>query len=157
MGALFSILGDVNGRSFLDLFAGTGKVARYARDRGACPVTAVELIPARARAIRALFPGDRNVTVLTMDVRRATGYLRKKACLFDIVFADPPYEAGWLAEMGPLLFSSGGGIVAPGGVAAVEHSYREEPAPGPDWTILESRRYGDGALTFFVPREEEEK
>lgn len=152
LGALFSILGDLQGRSFLDLFSGTGRVARMARDRGADPVAAVELVPSRCGEIRALFPGDEGVTVLSMDVRRAVGYLRRKGMLFDVVFADPPYGAGWIAGIGGILFPPGGGAVAEGGIAAVEHSSKEEPAEGPGWVILESRKYGDAALTFFASR-----
>ena len=35
LGALFSILGPLSGMSFLDLFSGTGRVAKEARARGA--------------------------------------------------------------------------------------------------------------------------
>ena len=32
--ALFNILGDIRGKAFLDLFSGTGRVARSARECG---------------------------------------------------------------------------------------------------------------------------
>ncbi|MGI6784234.1 MAG: RsmD family RNA methyltransferase [Aminivibrio sp.] len=157
LGALFNILGDLRGRSFLDMFSGTGRVARLARDRGACHVTAVELVPSRAKEIRALFPGDGGAVVLAMDARRALDYLRRKGRLFDVVFADPPYGAGWTAEIGQLLFPPGGGVVAEGGIAVVEHSSREALPGGPGWVIVESRRYGDASLTFLASRGGEEE
>ncbi len=48
--ALFSILGNVDGGRFLDLFAGTGRVGRAALERGAS-VTWVESLRERAQAI----------------------------------------------------------------------------------------------------------
>ena len=51
LGALFSILGPLSGMSFLDLFSGTGRVAKEARARGASIVT-VELLRDRAAEIR---------------------------------------------------------------------------------------------------------
>lgn len=147
--ALFNILGDMRGKAFLDLFSGTGRVARLARDRGANPVAAVEIMPLRAKDIRSLFPGDEGVAVLTMDVRRAAGFLRRKGRFFDVIFADPPYGAGWPSVLGPILFPPEGSLLAPGGVAVVEHSVREEMPEGEGWRIFDSREYGDTVLTFL--------
>ena len=40
--ALFNILGNIHGKSFLDLFSGSGRVAATARLKGASPVVLVE-------------------------------------------------------------------------------------------------------------------
>ncbi len=102
--ALFNILGDIRGKAFLDLFSGTGRVAGFARERGADPVVAVETLARRAKDIKSLFQGDEGVTILAMDVRRAAGLLRRKNRAFDVIFADPPYGEGWPAVLGPILF-----------------------------------------------------
>jgi 16S rRNA (guanine(966)-N(2))-methyltransferase RsmD len=147
--ALFSILGDLNGKAFLDLFSGTGRVSRSARDRGASPVVSVEILPQRVKEIRSLFARNDGVTILTMDVRRAVSFLRRKGQFFDVIFADPPYAAGWSSVLGTIIFPSEGGILAAGGIAVVEHSTREEMAEGENWRIIDRREYGDTALTFL--------
>ena len=41
---------------------------------------------------------------------------------FDVVFLDPPYRAGWIERMGPLL----PGLLCEGGVVYVEAEYKIE-------------------------------
>ena len=147
--ALFNILGDIRGKAFLDLFSGTGRVARSARECGADPVVAVETLPRRVKDIRSLFPGDEGVTILSMDVRRAVGFLRRESLVFDVIFADPPYGAGWPSVLGPILFPPEGSLLAPGGVAVVEHSAKEEIPEGEGWRVIDRREYGDTVLTFL--------
>lgn len=147
--ALFNILGNVNGLAFLDLFAGTGRVSRFARDRGACPVVALELLTPRIKDIRSLFSHDPYFTALCMDVRRGLSFLRRKERRFNVVFVDPPYSAGWMSLMGEMLFPLEGGVIAPGGIAVVEHSIREEIFSGERYSIVDRREYGDTVLTFL--------
>lgn len=158
LGALFSILGDLRGKSFLDLFSGTGRVALDAWKRGAKPVVAVELLPPRARDIRALLPDEPEAFVLAMDVRRAFSLLRRKAALFqigsggfDIIFADPPYGAGWPAILGEMLFPPEGGLLHSGGLVVIEHSVREEIVPGAGCRLFDRREYGETSLSFLAP------
>ncbi|NLM70917.1 MAG: DNA methyltransferase [Synergistaceae bacterium] len=150
MNALFNILGDMSGRSFLDLFSGTGRVAKKAADLGADCVVAVETLPARSREIRALFAGHPSFSLLSMDVRRALSFLRRKGRLFDVVFADPPYGAGWPAELPGLLFPESGGVLKDDGVAVIEHSARETIPEGTSYLVTDCRRYGDSALSFLT-------
>ena len=50
--SMFSILGDLQGRNFLDLFSGSGLVAIEAASRGAEPVVLVEKDFRKAAVIR---------------------------------------------------------------------------------------------------------
>ena len=147
--ALFNILGDIRGCSFLDLFSGTGRVARFAVDRGASPVAAVEILGDRAADIKKLFRNDRDAIVLTMDVRRGISWLRRKGYLFDIIFADPPYGAGWPLILGDILTPPEGGVLSEEGLIVIEHSVREEVKTGNEFVITDRREYGDTVLTFL--------
>lgn len=151
MGALFSILGPLNGRAFLDLFSGTGRVAYRAAQQGACFVAAVEILPLRARDIRSLFPAAPSFLLLAMDIRRALSFLERKGHRFEIIFADPPYGAGWPAILGDLLFPRSGGILVPSGVVVIEHSIRETLPPGENYRIIDRREYGETVLSFLAP------
>ena len=115
-------------------------------------MVAVELIPGRALNIRTSFAGAPPFQVLSMDVRRAISLLERKGRSFDVVFADPPYGAGWPKLLGAILFPTSGGVIRPGGIAVVEHSIREPLPFGVTYLIKDQREYGETALSFLVPR-----
>jgi 16S rRNA (guanine966-N2)-methyltransferase len=91
--AIFSSLGDaVIGARTLDLFAGSGALGIEALSRGAASVVFVESDPQSAEIIE----GNLAKTKLKGRIRQQDvfDFLRHAsgAELFDIVFADPPYE-----------------------------------------------------------------
>lgn len=150
--ALFNILGNINGRSFLDLFSGSGRMAYEAFKRGASPVVAVEADRKRhADIVKGAPPG---VKCLCADVRRAVPRFVKNGESFDIIFSDPPYNLGWGMEL-PLLMADNGGILSRGGVWIFERSEEEDPAPM-DENIWErrDRKYGGTVLSFYTRRKD---
>ncbi len=152
--ALFNILGPLRGKAFLDLFAGTGRVAAEARSRGARVVT-VELLRDRYQAIRKDL-GERDHLALCMDVRRALAWLEKRQYRFDVIFADPPYQLQWMALL-PSLLARHRALLAPGGRVVLEHSHREAPdLGGTIWNLEDQRSYGISALAFLGLRSQEE-
>ena len=144
---LFSALGgDLSGRSFLDLYAGSGAVGLEASSRGAAPVVLVErdthaLVALRANVHDLALPG---VAVRAESVRR---YLTEPdAQAFDVVFLDPPY-ADPVAEVLELLFA--GDWLAPGAVVVVERATRDGAPEWPPGGVTDrSRRYGDSTLWY---------
>jgi tRNA-Thr(GGU) m(6)t(6)A37 methyltransferase TsaA len=97
--AIFNILGPLSNVAFLDLFAGTGRVALEAWSRGARPVVAVELLRRRCEAVkRAGVKPEEGLVLLFMDVRRAIRWLDKRGYSFNVIFADPPYDLSWATE-----------------------------------------------------------
>ena len=151
LGALFSILGPLKGRAFLDLFSGTGRVAYRAAQQGASFVAAVEILPGRARDIRSLFSTAPSFLLLAMDIRRALSFLERKGHRFEIIFADPPYGAGWPGILGEMLFPKSGGILVPNGITVIEHSLREPVPSGENYRVIDRREYGETVLSFLAP------
>ena len=149
--ALFNILGPMEGRSFLDLFAGTGRVGLEALERGARPVVWVESVRPRAQAIERAVPERRRegAAILSLELRRAVQWLLKRERTFDVIFADPPYCEGWGAEL--LRVKGLDELLTPGGCLIVEHSAREELLLAPDWQLTDQRDYGETRLTFIRP------
>ncbi|MDR2180065.1 MAG: RsmD family RNA methyltransferase [Synergistaceae bacterium] len=148
--ALFSILGEMGGVSFLDLFAGTGRVGIEALKRGASPVVMVEVLKDRVRDIERGLPkeiGPDSVVVLGLELRRAMTWLDKRGCFFDVVFADPPYHQGWGKTLLHVKFLTK--IVKREGVLVVEHALREPLEIFLPWTVTDVRSYGETALTFL--------
>ena len=148
MSAMFSILGGrVEGGKFLDLFAGTGRVGLEAMRRGAESCGFVESVKARAESLRRI-AGDS--VVLGLEVRRAVSWLTKRGMTFDVIFADPPYSAGWCEELPAV--SGLRELFAEGAVMIVEHSAREKLtlSQNPNSLVITSvREYGETCLTFL--------
>lgn len=147
LAALFNILGPMSGKRFLDLFSGTGRVAAEARRLGAEIVT-VELVRERAAAIRQALGREKHVQVC-MDVRRAVAYLERKGMSFDVIFADPPYGAGWMSVL-PGILAAHLPLLKPNGAVVIERSGGESlDLAGTPWQLCRERRYGVSVLDFL--------
>ena len=87
--AMFNMLGSVEGKTVLDLFAGTGALGLEALSRGAKSATFVERNPQVARVLKDNIK-NAGVTepyeVFTTDAYRVA--LKPE---YDIIFIDPPY------------------------------------------------------------------
>jgi 16S rRNA (guanine966-N2)-methyltransferase len=94
--ALFNIIGErVVGCRFLDLYAGTGAIGIEALSRGAEEVVFVEK---RSRVARII---ARNLAktglaararVVVADVAQTLAKMGEEPTIFDVIFADPPYN-----------------------------------------------------------------
>jgi 16S rRNA (guanine966-N2)-methyltransferase len=87
-GAVFNVLGDIEGLRVLDLFAGTGALGIEALSRGAADAAFVDTDPA---------PAERNLEAIGVKTpvhrRDALQWLKHTDARFDLVFADPPYSS----------------------------------------------------------------
>lgn len=94
--AVFDILGDLEGWSFLELFSGSGAVGLEACSRGAKEVAMVEAnrdcLQAINRNIAAL--KARGCQLYALEADKAVKWLFKQGKKFDIIFLDPPYYKG---------------------------------------------------------------
>ena len=127
------------GASCLDLFAGSGALGLESLSRGAGQVVLVEQDGAAVSALRANLAllEARAAEVVQADARV---YLQGPARPYDIVFLDPPYASGLLAECCARLAS--GGWVRQQGLIYLEAA-ADETLPLPvTWTLLRSKRAG---------------
>jgi 16S rRNA (guanine(966)-N(2))-methyltransferase RsmD len=150
--ALMSILeskGKLFNCSFLDLFAGTGRVGIEALKRGADMVYFVETLKSRAVDIVNAIPPDYKEFsfVLALELRRALCWLVKRGFVFDVIFADPPYNEGWDKALIPILIKNHV-LLKNDGVFIYEHFAREN-IDYSTWKLVDSRFYGESAITFF--------
>ena len=142
--ALFNILGDINGKKFLDLFAGTGHVGLEAIKRGADSCVFVENVKTRAENIKKFSPDS---LVLSLEIRRAVSWLIKREMKFDIIFADPPYNSGWCEEI--LKVPNLEKLFADDCVFILEHSSREKFEINNEiFELISQRGYGETCLSF---------
>ncbi len=141
---------SIGGARCLDLFAGSGALGLEALSRGAAALVFVEQAQAAARGLVAELErlgGSAKARVVEMGASR---FLRARADTFgnlyggpfDMVFLDPPYHQGALAEFIPLV--DAGDWVKPGGLVYLE-SERAAGAPGlpSHWELLKSKSAGE--------------
>lgn len=156
--ALFNILGaKVTGARFLDLYAGTGAVGIEALSRGAAAVTMVE--SASVELIRknlARLPhaaGAQLTHVIRGGVEQAARTLCQRGERYDIIFADPPWDAGLEGETlraaAPLLEEEGVLILEARHKTAAPSPEGMCGAHGTPLTLTQSRRYGDTVFHFY--------
>lgn len=94
--ALFDILGDIKGRVFLELFAGSGAVGLEALSQGARRLILVEANRDCTEKIKENLAAINGLPLTTVRIIRknALAALRQfhlKKEKFDIIFLDPPY------------------------------------------------------------------
>jgi 16S rRNA (guanine(966)-N(2))-methyltransferase RsmD len=94
--ALFDIFGNLQGVSFLELFAGSGAVGLEALSKGAGDVVFVENNRDCLLAIRKNIEALKidNCTVYPLEVDRAIILFARDGRRFDLIFLDPPYYKG---------------------------------------------------------------
>jgi 16S rRNA (guanine(966)-N(2))-methyltransferase RsmD len=100
---LFNWLGqDLSGKTCLDLFAGSGALGFEAASRGAHRVMMVE---SDAAVFRALEASRAALDASSVELRRADAlrFLAVDAAVYDVVFLDPPFKAGYWRRLAELL------------------------------------------------------
>ena len=117
---LFNIIQfDIEGRKILDLFAGTGQLGIECLSRGAASAVFVDRRPDAVKLIKE----NLKVTSLTDKGRVVSGdsveFLKSIREKFDIIFLDPPYEAGVLEPV--IAHIAKFDILSPHGIIVAEH------------------------------------
>ncbi|MFP4329376.1 MAG: RsmD family RNA methyltransferase [Alkalispirochaetaceae bacterium] len=148
--SLFSIIGALEGLSFLDLFSGSGVVALEAISRGARRAVLVErerqkrpTIEANLERVLRGLDFEPEITVVSIPVER---YIQRGRESFDIVYLDPPFDYRHKSELLSRLASSK--AVRPG-TEVILHYPREERIEAGVMEVTDQRRYGRSCLLFL--------
>jgi len=148
--ALFDILGDIEGLSFLELFAGSGAVGFEALSRGAAELVFVEANRACQLAIRKNIKALNAVScsLLALEARETIKRLHRDKREFDIVFMDPPYYMELAKKTLQTLVAYD--ILAPNGFIVIQH-FKKDNLPGAlgVFALFRQSRYGDTLLSFY--------
>ncbi len=143
-GALFNTLGPLDGLSVLDAFSGSGACGIEAASRGAASVLSVEVDMAAGRTIAENIDALDLGAVMTLRRQNVATWSRDNPdALFDVVLADPPYDA-----IKPELLERLSAHVRPDGVFAVSLPGRADAPVYPGLTLLQCKNYGDAQLVF---------
>lgn len=132
---------QIAGSRCLDLFSGSGALGLEALSRGAREVVMVEQDRAAAAQIRQHLQTLKSHAgqVESGDVFR---FLNGGPSRFDVVFLDPPYRLGALAQCCQLLEQNG--WLTDDALIYLEDSARNGEPPLPaNWELLRSKKAGD--------------
>lgn len=137
---------EIDGARFVDLYAGTGSVGLEAVSRGASQVWWVEGDPRIQRVLKE------NVHHLAPEME--SGLMRMKVMKFleepprvTLVWADPPYKD----DPAPLVARIAVcGILDEEAIFLLEHrASTPAPAGAGDLTYVDTREYGDTAISYY--------
>lgn len=137
---LFSITGDFEGKSFLDMFGGSGIMGLEALSRGFEEVVVFEKNKTVANIIKE------NYASLKIKPSLFTGdsikLIQNQNRIFDVIYVDPPYMSDsyekFIEVVTPCIKSSDTVII-------FEHVTELNLS---DYEILKQKKYGDKYLTF---------
>ncbi len=148
--ALFNILGArIINADFLDLFAGTGAIGIEALSRGAKSVVFSDSNRLSIRLLKEnlkFLASDERFRVLCSPVERNIQILASQGFSFDLIFLDPPFDAGLLP--GTIEKIMRYGLLNKDGTLIIEHQ-RKLVNDYPELIIFLDRNYGDISLSFF--------
>jgi|TARA_Y100000389_G_scaffold77190_1_gene73969 16S rRNA (guanine966-N2)-methyltransferase len=136
--SLFDALKSLEGKTFLDLYAGSGMIGFEASSRDASTVTFIEMHKLHMSQIREN-AGSFDYNRFHFYVRDSLRFL-KKCENYDIIFADPPYG---LVDL-PLLIKLATKKLNSGGVFVLECGKNESLAG-----YFKSSKFGDTQLLFW--------
>lgn len=144
-GAIFGVLGDVSGLSVLDAFAGSGAVAIEALSRGAANAVMVDVDK------HAFITMTKNAEALGIadKVKIVRAYVnawstRHQNNLFDIIFADPPYDDLPFRDLKVLARH-----LKKDGVLVLSWPGNADEYYIPTLEVVQSKKYGDAQLLFY--------
>lgn len=136
------LVGEIEGRRCLDLFAGSGALGFEAHSRGASSTTLVEADAPTAAALRD--NGQRlGMEGLRIVQRDALAFLDSETGPWDLVFLDPPYGSD-------LLEKALARLSARLGTDAVIYCETREPFVVPDaWVLRRRKQLAETCMTLL--------
>lgn len=146
--SLFSILGPLDGHSFLDLFSGSGCVGIEAASRGAQPVHLVEMDKLKKDTIL------KNISFVETPIRLfladALRFIRAAKNTYSIIYADPPFPRNGKVRLAEAV--AGSPILEDGGLFIIHYPAEEKnqwPQTIGNLVFTDERTYGRSLLRFY--------
>lgn len=146
--SVFASLGDLSGRSFLDLFAGSGSIGIEAASRAAEPVVLVERDRGKLVTVR------RNIAMVETEISvsgiPAERYLLRATRQFDVIFLDPPFTYRYKID---ILRKTANSAALGGQTLVLMHHPSRETLPERIATLVrcDCRVYGGSSVTWYRP------
>ncbi len=141
--SVFNVLGSMmnfEGKSFLDMFAGSGIMGLEALSRGFSKVVAIEKNKKAYAIIKSNFERyikDNDLKLIFGDSLKLVSKIDNR---FDVIYVDPPYCSGVYEKTLEVIKNSASGIVILEHVVEVDFSGYE---------LLKQKKYADKYISFL--------
>lgn len=146
--AIFSAIQfEIDGKNFLDLFAGSGQMAIEALSRGALNASLVDSSRESVNVIKKNLELCKFYDKAEIFNTDYFTFLKKNKTFFDIAFLDPPYKKGILQEALPKVSR----IMNKDGIIICEHP-NDEILPekiGENFNLCKKMKYGKIIIEMF--------
>lgn len=145
--AVFSIIQfQVQGRAFLDMFAGSGQMGVEALSRGAKSACFVDMRKDAVSVIKKNLESTKLNDKASVHLGDSIGFVASSALKFDVAFLDPPYKKG-LAQKALEVLPR---VMNKGGVIVCETALEEElPETAGEFSLDRTYRYGKIKITTY--------
>lgn len=144
-GALFAVLGDINGLSVLDAFAGSGALSIEAISRGAKDVVALEHDTPAFKVIMNNLEQLDLLGQINAVRTNANGWSNNNLrVIFDIIICDPPYD-----DIRPDLLTKLIRHLKNEGIFVLSWPGKEKIREFEGLEIIKSNYFGDSQLVFY--------
>lgn len=148
--SVFAILGDLSGKSWLDMFSGSGTIAIEAASRGASQVQLCEKDKIKVKTILE------NVSITEKELGVKIGchfmavelFLKRCKENFDYIFFDPPFPYKFRKDLIKTVDSSS--LLKDGGTVMI-HYPDEDALPDKigNMCLVDKRIYGRSIVNFY--------
>ena len=133
--SLYSLIGDFSGKSFLDVFGGSGIMGLEAISRGFSKVKVYEINSKSAEIIK------NNYKSLGLEADLSIGdslkLIQQNSDFYDVVYIDPPYKSGLYDLILPYV---NGNIIVVESSDDIKIGERE---------LIKRKKYGSSIITFL--------
>jgi 16S rRNA (guanine966-N2)-methyltransferase len=144
-GAMFNTLGDIEGLTVLDAFAGSGALCFEAISRGAKSAVAIERDPAVQKTVKE--------SITELGIEKQMHVVRASAggwsdnnldVQFDIVILAPPYD-----DLQPNLLEKLTKHVKKDGILALDYPGKADAPDFKDAEKISGKKYGDAQIVYY--------
>jgi 16S rRNA (guanine(966)-N(2))-methyltransferase RsmD len=151
--SLFDQLGDMSGRSWLDLFSGSGCVGIEAASRNASPVVLVEMDRGKRETIlRNISFVKSDISLVMCDVWKFLPTTKRQ---FHYIYADPPFAMEGKIRLAQSIDHEG--LLVASGLFIIHYPSEEKdlwPEAIGRLETIDQRKYGRSMLRFYRNAEE---
>jgi len=148
--AVFNILqDDVQGSSWLDLFAGTGAVGIKALSRGAADATFIDNAPEAIDTIKDNLTSTRLIERSRVVRQDAFRFLRGAPREFDFIYVAPPQYAGLWAKALQALDAAPGWLGEDGEIIVQIDPSEFQALTLKNFELVDERKYGKTLVCFY--------
>lgn len=144
-GAIFNMLGDIEGLTVLDAFSGSGALSLEAISRGAKSVQAIEADKkAHQTIVRNIVAFDLSDKVKVTKAFSGSWSTRHESAKFDVVLLDPPFNQPPFRDLKRMPRH-----LKNKGILVLSWPSKADWYPFIGLKLVKSKHYGDSALHYY--------